>query len=203
MKIICIGRNYADHAKELNNPVPQDPVIFMKPQSALVRPKFPVHYPEFTDNLQYECEIVLRICRNGKQISQKTARQYFDHWTVGIDFTARDLQNKLKSQGLPWELAKGFDNSAALGEWIKIDEGTELYNTSFSLSINGKNVQKGHTSDLLFSFEKIVSHVSKYFTLQIGDLIFTGTPAGVGPVLPFDRLEGFMNNQKLLEVEIR
>lgn len=202
MKIICIGRNYAEHAKELNNPLPKEPVIFMKPKSALARTGLPIHYPEFTDNLQYECEIVLRVCKNGKQIPQKFARQYFDQWTVGIDFTARDIQNRLKEQGLPWETAKAFDDSAAVGRFIPIDQEL-LYSSSFSLSINSEPVQRGHTSDLLFSFEKLVSHISQYFTLQIGDLIFTGTPKGVGPVLPYDMLEGYLNHEKLLEVEMR
>jgi len=202
MKIICIGRNYAEHAKELNNPLPKEPVIFMKPKSALARPGVPVHYPQFTDNLQYECEVVLRICKNGRQIPQKFARQYFDQWTVGIDFTARDLQNKLKDAGLPWERAKAFDDSAVVGNFIPFDE-SELYSSQFSLTQNNVSVQKGHTSDLIFSFEHLISYISQYFTLQIGDLIFTGTPKGVGPVLPYDKLEGFLNNEKMFEVEIR
>lgn len=202
MKIICIGRNYADHAKELNNPLPKEPVIFMKPKSALARPGIPVHYPQFTDNLQYECEVVLRICKNGRQIPQKFARQYFDHWTVGIDFTARDLQNKLKEEGLPWERAKAFDDSAVVGNFVPINEAN-LYSTQFSLSQNGAIVQKGHTSDLIFSFEHLISYISQYFTLQIGDLIFTGTPKGVGPVLPYDKLAGYLNNEKMFDIEIK
>ena len=202
MKIICIGRNYAEHAKELNNPVPKEPVIFMKPKSALARPGVPVHYPQFTDNLQFECEVVLRVCKNGRQIPQKFARQYFDHWTVGIDFTARDLQNKLKAEGLPWERAKAFDDSAVVGNFVPFNEA-ELYSSNFSLLQNNMLVQKGHTSDLIFSFEHLVSYISQYFTLQIGDLIFTGTPQGVGPVLPYDKLEGFLNNEKMFEVEIK
>jgi acylpyruvate hydrolase len=202
MKIICIGRNYAEHAKELNNAVPKEPVVFIKPKSALARPGIPVHYPEFTDNLQYECEVVLRICKNGKQIPQKFARQYFDHWTVGIDFTARDVQNKLKEDGLPWEKAKAFDDSAVVGNFIPIDYDI-LYSSSFSLNLNEEPVQRGHTSDLIFSFEHLVSHISQYFTLQIGDLVFTGTPKGVGPVLPYDVLTGYLNHEKMFEVEIR
>jgi len=202
MKIICIGRNYAEHAKELNNPLPKEPVIFIKPKSALARTGIPINYPEFTDNLQYECEVVLRICKNGRKISQKHARQYFDQWTVGIDFTARDLQNKLKSEGLPWEIAKGFDDSAVVGKFVPIDV-ENLYSSSFSLNLNNQTVQRGHTSDLIFSFEKLISHISQYFTLQIGDLIFTGTPKGVGPVLPYDILEGYLNHEKMFEVELR
>jgi len=202
MKIICIGRNYADHAKELNNPLPKEPVIFMKPKSALARPGIAVHYPQFTDNLQYECEVVLRICKNGRQIPQKFARQYFNEWTVGIDFTARDLQNKLKEEGLPWERAKAFDDSAVVGNFVPINEAN-LYSTPFSLSQNGVTVQKGHTSDLIFSFEHLISYISQYFTLQIGDMIFTGTPKGVGPVLPYDKLAGYLNNEKMFDIEIK
>jgi acylpyruvate hydrolase len=202
MKIICIGRNYAEHAKELNNAVPTEPVIFIKPKSALSRPGVAVHYPEFTDNLQYECEVVLRVCKNGKQIPQKFARQYFDHWTVGIDFTARDLQTRLKEEGLPWEKAKAFDDSAVVGTFIPVDY-ENLYSTSFSLNLNNETVQRGHTSDLIFPFEQLISHISQYFTLQIGDLIFTGTPKGVGPVLPYDVLSGYLNHQKMFEVEVR
>ncbi|MFT4063084.1 MAG: fumarylacetoacetate hydrolase family protein [Edaphocola sp.] len=202
MKIICIGRNYAEHAKELNNPAPKEPIVFMKPKSALAKPGAGVHYPEFTDNLQYECEVVLRIGKNGKHIPQKYARQYFDQWTVGIDFTARDIQTKLQQQGLSWECAKAFDDSAVLGRFVPIDFDN-LYGTSFSLNLNGQTVQRGHTSDLIFPFEHLVSYVSKFFTLQIGDLIFTGTPSGVGPVLPFDVLEGYLNHEKLLDAEVK
>lgn len=202
MKIICIGRNYAEHAKELNNPLPKEPVIFMKPKSALARPGIPIHYPQFTDNLQYECEVVLKICKNGKQIPKKFAGQYFNQWTVGIDFTARDIQTKLKNAGLPWECAKAFDDSAVVGEFIDFNE-TELYSSQFSLNVNKQQVQLGNTADLIFRFEELISYISNYFTLQIGDLIFTGTPSGVGAVLPFDELEGFLNNRKMFEVAIR
>lgn len=202
MKIICIGRNYAEHAKELNNPLPKEPIIFLKPKSALIRSGAPITYPEFTDNLQYECEVVLRICKNGRKIPERFAHQYFDQWTVGIDFTARDLQNKLKENGHPWEIAKAFDNSAMVGDFVPIDYDN-VYNSSFSLKVNHNTVQHGSTSDLIFSFEKLVSYASRFFTLQIGDLIFTGTPKGVGMVLPYDILEGFLNNEKLFEVEVR
>ncbi len=202
MKIICIGRNYAEHAKELNNPLPKEPIIFLKPKSALVRSGIPISYPAFTDNLQYECEIVLRICKNGRKIPEKYAHQYYDQWTVGLDLTARDIQDKLKKQGLPWELAKAFDNSAIVGNFIDIDR-SQLYNTSFHLNLNDQTVQQGNTADLIFSFEKIISFISRFFTLQIGDLIFTGTPKGVGMILPYDNLEGFLNDEKLFEVELR
>jgi acylpyruvate hydrolase len=202
MKIVCIGRNYAEHAKELNNPLPKEPVIFMKPKSALARLGVPVHYPQFTDNLQYECEVVLRICKNGRHIPEKFARQYFDQWTVGIDFTARDIQNKLKDAGLPWERAKAFDDSAVVGTFVPVDDAN-LYNTGFSLNQNEIVVQEGNTADLIFSFEYLISYISQYFTLQIGDLIFTGTPKGVGAVLPYDKLEGFLNQVKMFEVDIK
>ncbi len=196
MKIICIGRNYMEHAKELNNPLPKEPIIFLKPKSALVRSGIPISYPSFTDNLQYECEIVLRICKNGRKIPEKYAQQYYDQWTVGVDLTARDLQNKLKSQGLPWEIAKAFDHSAIVGDFIPIDR-EQVYNTPFSLKVTG------NTAVVIFSFEKIISYVSRFFTLQIGDVIFTGTPKGVGTILPYDKLEGFIDTEKLFEVELR
>jgi acylpyruvate hydrolase len=202
MKIICVGRNYAEHVKELNNDLPKEPIIFLKPKSALVRNGTHINYPEFTDNLHYECEVVLRVCKNGRKIAQKHARQYIDQWTVGIDFTARDIQKKLKDKGLPWEIAKGFDDSALVGNFVPIDF-QHLYSTPFSLTLNGETVQKGHTSDLIFSFERLISYISDYFTLQIGDLIFTGTPQGVGPVLPYDVLEGYLNHEKLFTTEIR
>lgn len=202
MKIICIGRNYKDHIRELNNTLPEEPVVFLKPKSSIVVPPLPVLYPEFTDNLQYECEVILKVCKNGKQISERSAGRYYEEWSVGIDFTARDLQNKLKSQGLPWECAKAFDGSAVLGAFVPVPIKSR-YQSTFSLSQNGKQVQYGDTGDLIFSFEKIISYVSRFFTLQIGDIIFTGTPAGVGAVLPYDTLEAFLNDQKLLTVEVK
>jgi len=202
MKIICIGRNYRDHALELNNPVPDEPVVFLKPKSSVAIPTLPVLYPEFTDNLQYECEVILKICKNGKQISERSALHYYKEWSVGIDFTARDLQNKLKSKGLPWECAKAFDGSAVLGDFVPVPADMR-YQSSFSLHQNGNLVQQGYTGDLIFSFEKIISYVSRFFTLQIGDIIFTGTPAGVGAVLPYDRLEAFLNDEQLLAVELK
>jgi len=202
MKIICIGRNYKEHAEELNNPIPDEPIIFLKPKSAVARPLMPVLYPEFTDNLQYECEVILKICKNGRHIDESLAKQYYNEWSVGIDFTARDLQTKLKSQGLPWECAKSFDGAAVLGKFVPIDR-RGMNQTSFSLSLNGEKVQTGNTADLIFSFDQIISFVSRYFTLQIGDVIFTGTPSGVGQVLPYDQLEGFLGGKKLLDVEIR
>jgi 2-keto-4-pentenoate hydratase/2-oxohepta-3-ene-1,7-dioic acid hydratase in catechol pathway len=203
MKIICIGRNYAEHARELNNEVPREPVIFMKPKTAILAPDKPLYYPEFTDDLHYECELVVRIAKNGKYVREKFARKYYEEVTVGIDFTARDLQQKQKEKGLPWEIAKAFDGSAAVGRFIPIDEIDHLKDTRFSLKINDNLVQQGHAADMIFSVNQVIEHISKYFTLNIGDLIFTGTPAGVGPVNMYDKLEGFLENEKLLEVNIR
>lgn len=203
MKIICIGRNYAEHAKELNNDVPTEPVIFIKPRTALLFPEKPLYYPEFTDDLQYECELVYKICKNGKYIKEKFAHKYYNAVTVGIDFTARDLQQKLKSKGLPWELAKAFDGSAAVGEFMPISADMDLDNINFSLKRNGETVQQGNSHDMIFTIDQIIEYVSMYFTLNIGDLIFTGTPAGVGPVNVYDELEGYIADQKLLFVDIQ
>ena len=203
MKIICIGRNYSEHAKELNNEVPSEPVIFMKPKSALHLPEKPVYYPEFTDDLQYECELVIRINKNGKYIQERFARKYYNEVSVGIDFTARDLQQKLKDKGLPWEISKAFDASAAVGKFITITPETDLQALNFELKLNAHSVQKGNTADMIFSVNRIIEYASKYFTLNIGDLIFTGTPAGIGPVTVYDKLEGYLEGQKLLDVDIR
>ena len=203
MKIICVGRNYADHAKELNNTVPTEPVIFMKPKGAVLLPWKPLYYPEFTDDLQYECEVVVRICKNGKYVQEKFADKYYDQVTVGIDFTARDLQRDQQKKGLPWEIAKAFDGSAAVGEFMPLTPGTDLNNLSFQLRKNGETVQDGNTKDMLFSVNQIIAYVSKFFTINIGDLIFTGTPAGVGQVIPGDALEGILQGNKVLDVEIR
>ena len=200
MKIICIGRNYVAHVLELKNEIPSSPVIFLKPKTALVHQSYPVHYPEFTDDLQYEAEVVLRICKNGKNIAERHARNYYDKWTIGIDFTARDLQTKLKKQGLPWEMAKAFDGSCVVGDFVDIPK--DMKNVPFELYQNEEKVQSGKTHNMIFSFDKIVSFVSKYFTLQMGDLVFTGTPEGVGPVLPYDELVGKLNGAELLKVTI-
>ncbi len=203
MKIICVGRNYAEHAKELNNDVPKEPVIFMKPKGALLLPEKPLYYPEFTDDLQYECEVVVKICKNGKHIQEKFANKYYDQVTLGIDFTARDLQNELKKKGLPWEIAKGFDGSAAVGTFVPLTVETDVRNLAFQLHKNGEMVQDGHTRNMLFSVDKIIAYVSKFFVINIGDMIYTGTPAGVGPVQPGDKLEGILQGNKVLEVEIK
>jgi 2-keto-4-pentenoate hydratase/2-oxohepta-3-ene-1,7-dioic acid hydratase in catechol pathway len=203
MKIICVGRNYADHAKELKNEVPTEPVIFMKPKNALLQNNHPFYYPEFTDNLHYECELVLRICKNGKHIQEKFADKYYDQLGVGIDFTARDLQDKQKQKGLPWEIAKAFDNSAVVGQFIPITPELDKKDINFCLYKNKQIVQQGNTKDLLFTFDFLIAYISKYFTLNIGDLVFTGTPAGVGPVEIGDKLEAFIENDSLLEFEIK
>ncbi|HEY0772213.1 MAG TPA: fumarylacetoacetate hydrolase family protein [Sphingobacteriaceae bacterium] len=204
MKIIAIGRNYAEHAKELNNPVPTtQPVIFMKPDTALLKDNKPFYHPEFSDDIHYETEIVLKICKEGKHISEKFAGNYFKEIGLGIDFTARDIQTKHKEKGLPWELAKAFDNSAPVSRFIPKENFKDLYNINFSLELNGKTVQEGNTKDLLFSFERIISFVSMYITLKTGDLIFTGTPAGVGKIAIDDHLAGYLEGDKLLDFHIR
>jgi 2-keto-4-pentenoate hydratase/2-oxohepta-3-ene-1,7-dioic acid hydratase in catechol pathway len=203
MKIICIGRNYVAHAKELGNEVPADPVIFMKPKSALSTNDKPFYYPEFTNELHYECEIVLRICKNGKYIHEQYAYQYFNQITVGIDFTARDIQNELKEKGLPWEKAKAFDGSAVIGTWVNIDANFSKQSVDFSLELNNTTVQKGNSELMIFSFAKILAEASKYFTLNIGDLVFTGTPSGVGECVTGDNLKGFLSTQKLFDIDIK
>ncbi len=206
MKIICVGRNYAAHAKELNNPVPKRPVIFMKPPSALLVNNKPLYYPEFTKDLHYEAEIVLKICKNGRHVQPEFAHQYYNEIALGIDFTARDLQSELKAKGHPWELAKGFNGSAALSPFISIEE-VDRKSIHFQLHKNGAVVQSGDTANMLFSFEDIIVFVSKFFTLQMGDYIYTGTPEGVGPVQIGDCLEGFIDTnsgkKKLLVCEVR
>jgi 2-keto-4-pentenoate hydratase/2-oxohepta-3-ene-1,7-dioic acid hydratase in catechol pathway len=203
MKIFCIGRNYADHAKELNNDIPEEPIIFMKPKSALVQNHTPFYYPEFTNELHYECELVIRIGKNGKYIQEKHAPNYFNAFTVGIDFTARDIQNVLKSQGLPWEKAKSFDNSAAVGKFVEVPNGQKISDINFSFMRNKEVVQKGNSNEMIFSINKIISNISNYFSLNIGDLIFTGTPAGVGECVVGDVLEAFIEKDCLLTLEVK
>jgi 2-keto-4-pentenoate hydratase/2-oxohepta-3-ene-1,7-dioic acid hydratase in catechol pathway len=203
MKIFCIGRNYVDHAKELNNPVPSEPLVFMKPNTALLLADRPFYYPDFTQDLHYEGEIVLRICKNGRSVQPEFADRYIDAVAFGIDFTARDLQDKLKAKGQPWEIAKGFDRSAPLSQFIPIEKLKNPQDIHFQLKKNGTVVQDGHTSDLIFPFETLIVHLSRYFTLQKGDYIFTGTPAGVGPVQIGDVLEGFIEGEKMLNCAIK
>jgi 2-keto-4-pentenoate hydratase/2-oxohepta-3-ene-1,7-dioic acid hydratase in catechol pathway len=203
MKIFCVGRNYADHAKELNNEVPDEPVIFMKPKSALLQPHTPFYYPEFTNELHYECELVLRIAKNGKYIQEKFASKYYDAVTVGIDFTARDIQNELKQKGLPWERAKAWDNSAVVGKWVPVTGLKNKNDVKFALYKNKELVQQGASDEMIFSFDYIVSYISNFFSINIGDLIFTGTPAGVGEAVVGDELEGFMEDQSLFAMEVK
>lgn len=200
MKIICIGRNYAEHAKELKNEVPDKPVLFLKPQTALLKDNKPFYHPEWSSDIHYEAELVLKVSKQGKYIEEKFAHKYYNEVTVGIDFTARDLQSQQKAKGLPWEIAKAFDNSAAVGSFAPL---TDKRPVLFSLNLNGTQVQHGTTDDMLFSFDKIIAYASQFFTLQLGDLIYTGTPAGVGPVKIGDRLEGFLEGNKVLDFEIK
>ncbi len=203
MKIICIGRNYVEHAKELGNEVPDEPVIFMKPKSAVLQSHTPFYYPEFTNELHYECELVLRISKNGKYVQERHASNYYNGITVGIDFTARDIQDECKKKGLPWEKAKAFDNSAAVGTFKDITPDLNKKNIHFTFSKNGEVVQQGDSGKMIFSFDSIIAHVSKYFSLNIGDLIFTGTPAGVGECVVGDQLEAFLEGESLLKVEVK
>lgn len=203
MKIFCIGRNYAEHAQELGNEVPDEPVIFMKPKSALLQSHTPFYYPEFSNELHYEGELVLRVSKNGKYINERHASKYYNAITVGVDFTARDIQSELKKKGLPWEKAKAWDNSAIIGTWKDITPEMLRSPINFSLNMNGTNVQQGVTTDMIFTFDQIVTHISNYFSLNIGDLIYTGTPAGVGECVVGDVLEGFYEQERMFELEIK
>ena len=203
MKIFCVGRNYADHAKELGNAVPEEPVIFMKPKTALLPSNTPFYYPQFSNELHYEVEVVLRICKNGKDIQEQNASDYIDAFTIGIDFTARDLQAELKKKGLPWEKAKAWDNSAIIGKWIPFTDEIRNNPIHFSLQKNKEIVQVGNTVHLIFSFDTVIAHISQYFSLNIGDLIYTGTPAGVGECVNEDLLEGYYEKEKMFALEIK
>lgn len=203
MKIFCVGRNYAEHAKELGNDVPTEPVIFMKPKSALVQGHTPFYYPEFTNELNYEAELVLRISKNGKYIQEKHASNYYNAITVGIDFTARDIQNQLKEKGLPWEKAKAFDNSAAVGKFIEINNSYDRKNINFSFLKNKELVQKANSKEMIFSIDQVLANISNYFSLNIGDLVFTGTPAGVGECMVGDVMEAFLEKESVLTLEIK
>lgn len=202
MKIICVGRNYGDHAKELGNAVPESPVIFCKPDTALLKNAEPFYLPDFSNDVHHEVELVIKISKMGKKIGEKFARNYFSEIGLGIDFTARDKQNELKGKGLPWELAKGFDGSAPVGDFMNVSE-LDLGNIDFSLTKSGTEVQHGNSAQMIFSFEQIVSYVSQFFTLKVGDLIYTGTPAGVSKVQMGDTLEGFINGKKMLSCEVK
>ena len=204
MKIICIGRNYADHIAELHNEVPAAPVIFLKPETALLQRGQPFFIPNFSQDIHHELELVLRVCKNGRHIDEQFAHTYFDAVGLGIDFTARDLQSELKKKGLPWELAKAFDGSAPISPTFRpVAEIPDLANLNFHLEVNGETRQTGNSALMLHPFAAIISFVSRYFSLKMGDLIFTGTPAGVGPVRVGDQLAGYLEGEKLLELAVR
>ena len=204
MKIFAIGLNYDSHNKEMKRTFEsEEPVLFMKPDTALLKDGKPFMLPDFSKEMHYETEIVVKINRLGKNIATQFAHRYYDELTVGIDFTARDLQQKLKERGLPWEISKSFDNSAAIGEFIPKNEIEELQNLNFHLDINGKTVQQGNTQDMIYSVDKIISYISSFFTVKIGDLIFTGTPSGIGPVAINDHLQGYIEDRKLLDFKVK
>jgi acylpyruvate hydrolase len=203
MKIFCIGRNYVDHAKELGNDVPSEPLVFMKPPTALLINNKPFYYPDFSKDIHYECEIVVKIGKNGKNIQPQFAKNYIKEISLGIDYTARDLQTKLKEKGHPWEIAKGFNGSAVIGDFIPVEQFEDVNNIPFYLMKNGEKVQIGNTKDMLFNIEKIITHISKYFLIHQGDYIYTGTPAGVGPIQIGDLLEGYIQTDKIFQCRIK
>jgi len=204
MKIICIGRNYSEHAKELGNEAQKEPLFFLKPDSAILPKRVPFYIPEFTDDLHFEVELLVKINRLGKHIEERFANEYYNQIGLGIDFTARDLQQECKSKGLPWEKAKAFDGSAIIGkEFIDKSEFESVQNISFSLNKNGEQVQIGNSKDMIFTIDQIISYVSQFFTLKIGDIIYTGTPAGVGPVKIGDKLEGYIGAKQLISLDIK
>ncbi|NQD71221.1 fumarylacetoacetate hydrolase family protein [Sphingobacterium shayense] len=203
MKIIAVGRNYINHAKELNNPVPTEPVIFMKPDTAILKDDKDFYYPEFSNDVHYEVEIVVRICNEGKHIAPKFAHKYYDAIGLGIDFTARDLQARQKERGLPWELAKSFDHSAVVSPFIPKVNFPNVEEIEFSLTKNGSTVQIGNTKNMIFNIDRLLIYISKYITLRKGDLIFTGTPEGVGPVSIGDKLEGFIAEKAMFSCQIK
>lgn len=203
MKIFAVGRNYAEHIAELNNERPDEPVIFTKPDTAILKKNQPFFYPDFSEDVHYEVELVLKIGREGKNIQEKFAHKYYDQIGLGVDFTARDLQQKAKEKGLPWDLAKGFNGSAPISDFKSIGDFSDLQNINFKLEVNGEQRQLGNTSHMLFSFDYIISYLSRFFTLKKGDLVFTGTPKGVGAVNVNDRLEGFIEDEKLLDFVVK
>lgn len=203
MKILAIGRNYAEHIAELQNEVPEEPVIFFKPDTAVLRNNEPFYYPDYSQDIHHEIELILRISREGKNIEQKFAGKYYDAIGLGIDFTARDLQSKAKAKGLPWTLAKGFNGSAPISEFLPREQFPDLQNIGFRLDVNGQTRQEGNSQLMLNSFDAIIAYISRFITLKTGDIIFTGTPAGVGPVQIGDRLEGYVEDKKLLDFEVK
>ncbi len=205
MKIIAVGMNYVAHCHELHadEDLPKEPVIFLKPDSALLKDSKPFFIPDFSTQVDYETELVVRICRLGKNIAPRFAHRYYDAVTVGIDFTARDLQRRFRAEGKPWELCKGFDNSAAIGDFVPVDKLPGIQDAHFHLDIDGRTVQRGHTADMIFSVDDIIAYVSRFYTLKIGDLIYTGTPVGVGPVSIGQHLQGYLENEKVLDFFVR
>ena len=206
MKIICIGRNYSEHAKEMKSEVPTQPIIFLKPATALLKDNKPFYYPEWSKDIHYETELVLKVCKQGKYIEEKFAHKYVDEINLGIDFTARDIQATQKAKGLPWEISKAFDGSAVIGSATKKDANAIerlKQGVQFHLLLNGKEVQRGNSADMVFSVDKIIAYVSQFFTLQVGDLLYTGTPVGVGAVQIGDRLEGYLGDEKTFDFEVK
>jgi len=205
MKIIAVGMNYAEHNKELDSTLllPKEPVVFMKPDSALLKDGKPFFIPDFSNEVHYETELVVKICRLGKNIAERFAHRYYDEVTVGIDFTARDLQRKIRAAGNPWEICKGFDDSAAIGNFIPLEKFKDIQSLNFHLDIDGNKVQQGNTADMLFKVDEIIAYISRFYTLKIGDLLFTGTPVGVGPVAIGQHLQGYLEEEKLLDFYIR
>jgi len=203
MRIFAVGRNYQDHISELNNQKPSAPVVFTKPDTAILRNNAPFYYPSFTKDIHHEVELVIRISKEGKSIEEKFASKYYDAVAIGIDFTARDLQDELKKQGLPWDIAKGFNGSAPISEFISLDEIKDIHQLSFSLKLNDTVVQQGSTKDMIFGIDGIISYISTFFTLRKGDVIFTGTPSGVGPVKIGDRLIAYLEDKEMLNFEIK
>ncbi|WP_435137919.1 fumarylacetoacetate hydrolase family protein [Formosa sp. A9] len=203
MKLICIGRNYTEHIAELENEKPEDPVVFLKPDTAILLKKQPFFIPDFSEDVHYEVEVLVKINKVGKHIDRKFAHKYYDEIGLGIDFTARDLQAKLKAKGLPWEKAKAFDGAAVIGKWLKKETISDLNNLNFSLKKNENTVQNGNTSHMLWKIDELIECISKYFTLKIGDVIFTGTPAGVGAVAPNDVLQGYIEDEQMFSITVK
>ena len=203
MKIFAVGRNYAEHAKELGNSVPTEPIIFMKPETAVLKNNAPFYYPYFSQNIHFEVELLIKISKEGKNITPRFAHKYFSEIGIGIDFTARDLQDKAKANGLPWDIAKGFNGSAPMSDFLPLSSIADVNNIDFGISLNGVQMQKGNSNQMIFDFSHLVAYISKFFTLKKGDVIFTGTPAGVGAVAVGDVLEAFLENNKMLVCEVK
>ena len=203
MKIFCVGRNYAEHAAELNNERPEEPIIFMKPDTALLKNNNPFYYPDFSKEINYECELVVRINKEGKHISEKFAHKYYDQIGLGVDFTARDLQNKLKAKGLPWELSKAFDQSAYVSEFLAKNKYIDVQSLNFSFFLNEEKKQEVNTQEMIFKIDEIISFISKFYTLKTGDLLFTGTPKGVGAIKIGDKLKGYIENELMFDFEVK